>query len=143
MKLLSVSLILFYFLWLQFDDVRTTQISNDTCQHRGFDLLIADFLEVFYVPLISSSAIPKWNKYDSDEIKTISKFAFHFLYDDAHIFFFVLESKNVRLAEWIFTVASEFDLVRDLWDINSMHLLSGVDASVKVCVADNYFKFLT
>ena len=71
MKLLAFFLMIFCCLRVQFDDVRTTQISNDTCPHKGFDLLIADFLEGLPVPLVSPSAISKWNKNDSDEIEAI------------------------------------------------------------------------
>ena len=44
---------------MQFDDMRTTQVSNDTCPHRGFDLLIADLPKGLPVPLISPSSIPE------------------------------------------------------------------------------------
>ena len=128
---------------MQFDDMRTTQVSNDTCPHRGFDLLIADLPKGLPVPLISPSSIPEWNKHDSDEIEAIFEFAFHFLHDDAHILLFVPKSKNVRLDVRTFAAIYEFNLIRDWWGINSMHLCSGVDASAKVCFVDNDFKFLT
>jgi hypothetical protein len=127
---------------LQFDDVRTTQISNDICPHRGFDLLIADLSEGLPMPIVSPSAIPEWNKRDSDEIEAIFEFAFHFLHDDAHILLFVPESKNVRLDVRTFAATYEFVLIRDWWGINFMHLCSGLDAYAKVCISNNYFKFL-
>ena len=94
------------------------------------------------MPLVSPSAIPKWNKHDSDEIEAIFEFAFHFLHDDAHILLFVSKSKNVRLDVRIFAANYEFNLIRYWWGIKSMRLYSGVDASAKVYVVDNYFKFL-
>ena len=50
---------LFYYLRVQFDDVHITQISNDTCPYKGFNLLIADLFEGLSVPIVSPSAIPK------------------------------------------------------------------------------------
>ena len=107
---------------VKFDDVRTTQISNDTCPDKRFGLLIANLREEFPVPFVSPFAIPEWSKHNSDDIEVIFEFVFHFLYNDAHIFLFVLESKNVRLDVRIFTAIYEFNLIRDWWGINSMHL---------------------
>ena len=53
---------------MQFDDVRTTQISNDTCPHRGFDMLIVYLPEGLHVPLVSPSAIPLLNKHKNNHI---------------------------------------------------------------------------
>ena len=129
-------------MWVQFDNVYTTQISNDICPHTGFDLLIGDLSEGIFVPLVSPSAILEWNKHDSDEIEGIFEFAFHFLQDDAHILLFVPESKNVRLDVWTFAATYEFVLIKDWWGINFMHLCSRVDASSKVYVVDNFLIFL-
>lgn len=86
---------LFYCLLVQCDDVRTTQISNNTYAHKEFDLLIADLPKGLPVLLISPSAIPKWNKHHSNELEAIFEFSFHFPHDDAHIFLFMPESTNV------------------------------------------------
>ena len=82
---------------VQFDDVRTTQISNDIFLYKEFDLLIANFPEGLPVPLVSPSAIPKWSKHDGDKMEAIFEFAFHFLHNDAHILVFVPKSKNIRV----------------------------------------------
>lgn len=83
-------------LQMQFDDVHTTKVSNDTCPHKGFDFLIANLLEGLHMSLISPSTIREWNKHNSIEVETIFEFSFYFLYDDAHTLLFVFELKNGR-----------------------------------------------
>ena len=62
----------------QFDDLKTTNVSNDTCPHRGFDLLIADLREGLHVPHISfsPSVVLELNKHNTTEIEAIFEFAF-------------------------------------------------------------------
>ena len=61
------------------------------------------------MPLISPSAIQEWNKHDNNEIEAIFEFSFHFFYNDAHNFLFVLESKNIRCN--VQTFASTYALI--------------------------------
>jgi hypothetical protein len=72
-------------------------MSNDTCPHRGFDLLIADLHESlhvlhFFFPLV----VQEWNKHNTTEIEAIFEFAFSFLHDNAFILLFISECKHLR-----------------------------------------------
>lgn len=51
--------------------------------------------------------------------------------------------QNIRLYIRTFAATYKFNFIRDWWNINSLHLRSGVDASAKIYVADNYFKIFT
>jgi hypothetical protein len=75
-------------------------------------------------------------------MEAIFEFLLHFIHDYAHIFLFVPESKNDWLDVWTFATTYKFVLIRDWWGINFTLLYSSLDAFAKVCVTDNYFKFL-
>ena len=120
----------------QFDDLRSTYVSSDTCPHRGFDLLIADLPEGLPVPHISSppSVIPKWNKHNTTEVEAIFEFAFSFFHDDAFVLLFIPECKDVRQDVRTYSATYGFTLLRDWWGINGMKLCSGVNASATVSI---------
>ena len=75
-------------LW-QFDGVHKTNQSNDSCPHKGFDLLIVDLPEGLPVLHISPSTVPEWNKHNTNEIEAIFEFSYFFLHDDVYILLFV------------------------------------------------------
>ena len=114
----------------QFDSVRSTHVSSDACPHRGFDLLITYLPEGLHVPHISSppTVIPEWNKHNTIEIEAIFEFAFSFLHDDAFIFLFIPECKDVCT----YSATYDFTLLKDWWEVNGMKLCSSTDASITV-----------
>ena len=116
----------------QFDNMRSTYVSNDTCSHRGFDLLITYLLEGLPVLHIFSplSVIPERNKHNSTEIEAIFEFAFSFLHDDAFILLFIPECKDVHT----YSATYGFTLLRDWWGVNDMKLCSGTDAFAIVSI---------
>ena len=118
----------------QFDGLRTTNVSNNTCPHRGFDLLIADLPEGLPVPHISfpPSVVPEWNKHNTTEIEAIFEFAFSFLHDNAFILLFISECKHVRQDVRTYSATYGFTLLKDWWGINGMKLCSDIDASTTV-----------
>ena len=81
--------------------------------HIGINLLIADVPENLPIPVISSSAIPDWNRRLEDYFEVFFTFATAHLYDDA--VFLVIHPNdpavNHALQNWSFTF--DFELVRD------------------------------
>jgi hypothetical protein len=75
-------------------------------------------------------------------MKAIFEFLLHFLHDDVYIFLFVPDPNNDRLDVRTFAATYKFVLIIDWWGINFTLLYSSLDASAKICVTDNYFKFL-
>ncbi len=118
----------------QFDGLRTTNVSDDTCPHRGFDLLIVDLPEGLPVPHIffPPSVVPEWNKHNTTEIEAIFEFAFSFLHDNAFILLFISECKHVRQDVRTYSATYGFTLLKDWWGINDMKLCSDIDASTTV-----------
>lgn len=92
MKLLLFCHILCCFLRVQVDDERTIQISNRTFMDKMSDLFIADKYEILPISLISLSTFPKWNKYNSGNIKINFEFSFHF---PLHMFFYLCQNPKI------------------------------------------------
>ena len=109
-------------------------MSNNTCPHQSFDLLIADLPEGLSVPHISfpPSVVPEWNKHNTTKIEAIFEFAFLFLDDNAFILLFISECKHVRQEVCTYSATYSFTLLKDWWGVNRMKLCSGIDISAIV-----------
>ena len=118
----------------QFDGLRTTNVSNDTCPHRGFNLLVADLLEGLPVPHTSCPplVVPKWNKHNTTKIEAIFEFAFLFPHDNAFILLFISECKYVCQDVRTYSATYSFTLLKDWWGVNGMQLRTGIDGFVTV-----------
>ena len=103
-----------------------------TANHSGLDLIIADVPENLPVPLVSSSAVPEWNKRSEGYFEYLFSFAAANLHDDAILL--VIHPHDpallLDLQNWAYTF--EFELLRDWWGLNNLYLFSSVDHSQKV-----------
>ena len=117
--------------------------------HIGIDLLIADVLENLPVLVVPSSAIPDWNRRSEDYFEVLFTFAAAHLHDDAVLLVIHPNDPTINnaLRNWSFTL--DFELVRDWWGLNGLHLVSLVDPQktvwllsiphlVSPCVLINY-----
>ena len=106
---------------------RQCRTSLMSTTHTGIDLLIADVPEDLPVPVVSSSAIPDWNRRSKDYFKVLFTFAATHLHDDAVLL--IIHSNNPAinhaLRNWSFTLV--FELVQDWWGLNGLHLVSPAD----------------
>ena len=104
---------------------RHTSLISTT--HTGIDLLIADVLENLLVPVVSSSAIPDWNRRLEDYFEVLFTFAATHLHDDAVLLVIHPNDPVVAhaLRNWAFTF--DFELVQDWWGLNGLHLVYPAD----------------
>ena len=102
-----------------------TSLMSATC--TSIYLLIADVPENLPVPIISSSAISDWNRQSENYFEVLFTFAAAHLHDDAVLLVIHPNDPTVNhiLQNWSFTF--DFELVRDWWDLNGLHLMSPVD----------------
>jgi hypothetical protein len=104
-----------------------------TANHSGINLIIADVLENLLVPLVSNSMVPEWNKRLEGYFEYLFSFAPANLHDDAVLL--VIHPNDpallLDLRNWAYTF--DFELLRDWWGLNILHISSSVDRSQKVC----------
>ena len=104
---------------------RRTSLMSAT--HTGIDLLIVDVPEKLLVLVVSSFAIPDWNRRSEDYFKVLFTFAAAHLHNNAVLLIIHPNDPTVNYAfrNWSFTL--DFELIQDRWGLNGLYLMSPTD----------------